>query len=492
VFASSFLHSRLIIFSQGQSFEIKKARMKRPLQVVVCVGVAILQNAEAMVATSRSRTNIIPVGASKAMPSLQTTTRSRPSNDPVGTRYEEDDEDNEDIEFEVNAFQELQRSTGTEVLDDELQLQIDQASKYPDLFLDAHVSDASYFEKVAMSNVPEQLPRPAVKALRKSHGLNYGKDRVSPEEEIELAKMIQNGVKLHRLRSDFEEKEGRKLNRLEWTKVAGLESANELRRQVALYRRAKQLLVSANIGLVHAIVKTKYSRSFSKSGLSFEEIVQEGSLGLLRAAELFDPSRGLRFSTYATIWIKGSLSNSHVVETVKLPQREKTKWNKIVRAHEELAQEHGGDEEPTVEEVANHLGMTVSEILATKRKMKQVKQVLSLDYESSTQTRSGIQSGKMNRLENDKAFMADADLAERTQMHADVVAAMARNLDAREARLMRLRYGLADGRPRSLSDCADAMGLSQTYVQNIAQRCLKKLREASEAESLEEYLLTIA
>jgi RNA polymerase sigma factor (sigma-70 family) len=124
--------------------------------------------------------------------------------------------------------------------------------------------------------------------------------------------------------------------------------------------------------------------------------------------------------------------------------------------------------------------------------MSQVKQVLSLDYEYTMQSRSGGETGSLNILESDKAFMADADLAERTQMHADVVAAMARNLDAREARLMRLRYGLADGPPRTIRECAEAMGLSQTRVQNIAQKCLKKLREAAEAESLEEYLLTIA
>jgi RNA polymerase primary sigma factor len=72
------------------------------------------------------------------------------------------------------------------------------------------------------------------------------------------------------------------------------------------------------------------------------------------------------------------------------------------------------------------------------------------------------------------------------------VAALASNLDAREARLMRLRYGLADGQTRSLAECAEAMGLGQTRVQQIAQKCLKKLREAEEMSSLEEYLLTIA
>ena len=462
--------------------------MKRSLQIV-CAGFVVLQNADAMVTSSRPQTTNTPMAsASPVKQSSGSRTTSRPSDESENI-FHKDDED--DIKFEVNTFQELQRSTGSEILDDELQFQIDQASNYPDLFLDAHVSDASYLEKVAMSSIPEQLPRPAVNALRNSSGLNFSGKRVSPEEEIELAKLVQKGVKLHLLRSDFEEKEGRKPNRIEWTKLAGLESAKELRRQVADYRRAKQLLVSANLGLVHAVVKAQYA-SFRKTGLSYDEIVQEGSLGLIRAAELFDPSRGLRFSTYATIWIKGTLSNSHVVEPVKLPKREKTKWSKIVKAHNELAKANGGAGEPTVEELSNHVGMKVSDVLATMRKMNQVKQVLSLDYEYKTQSRSGIESGSLNKLESDKAFMADADLAERTQMQADVVAAMARNLDAREARLMRLRYGLADGRTRTLSECAEAMGLSQTRVQNIATKCLKKLREAVDAESLEEYLLTIA
>jgi RNA polymerase sigma factor (sigma-70 family) len=457
--------------------------MKPCVQLAACAAITILQSADAMVASStrQSKRVAAPSRLSRVMPSTETD-RSR-----LEEQYYCDE-----ILFEVTAFQELQRSTGSEILDDDLQYQIDQGAQHPELFLDAHVSDASSLEKVAMSSIPEQLPRPAVNALRKSQGLSYSSARVTPEEEIELAKMIQKGVKLHKLRSKYEEKNGRKPSRSEWSKLAGLSSANELRREVANYRRAKQLLVSANIGLVHAVVKSQYSWLRKKAGLSFEEFVQEGSLGLLRAAELFDPGRGLRFSTYATIWIKGSLSNSHVIEPIKLPQRERTKYNKIVKAHNELVATNGGEGEPTLEEIAGHLGMAVSEVLETKRKMNQVKQVLSLDYEYTTQSRSGGETGSLNILESDKAFMADADLAERTQMHADVVAAMARNLDAREARLMRLRYGLTDGPPRTIRECAEAMGLSQTRVQNIAQKCLKKLREAAEAESLEEYLLTIA
>lgn len=148
--------------------------------------------------------------------------------------------------------------------------------------------------------------------------------------------------------------------------------------------------------------------------------------------------------------------------------------------------------EPTVEEIAHHLKMKVTDVLSTKRKMTQAQQVMSLDYEYATQSRSGMEGGSLNKLEGDRSMLQDADLAERTQMRADIVAAMARNLDSREARLMRLRYGLADGETRSLSACAEAMGLSQTRVQQLAKQCLKKLRAAAEAESLEEYLLTVA
>lgn len=406
----------------------------------------------------------------------------------------EEDEYADDEDFLMD-FMELQRSTGSDIPNEELQKQIDQASLEPDSFLDAHMEDASLMEKVAMSSVPQQLPRQALAALskkkksgkKKNGNFNFASGRVTPEQEIELGKMIQKGVALHKAKLDLEASLGRDVTRQEWTEHAQLESPKELRRQVSDYRRAKQLLVTANMGLVHAVVKSQHA---NKMGVTYEELVQEGSLGLLRAAELFDPSRGLRFSTYATIWIKGMLSNSHSMEPIKLPEREKTKWNKIRKAHEELVAQN--DREPTPQEISDYLDMSIEEFLTTKRKMTQAQQVLSLDYEYSTQTRSGTTGDSLTSLQNDRAFMADVDLAERAQLHADIVAALARNLDAREARLMRLRYGLSDGKTRSLAECAEAMGLGQTRVQQIAQKCLKKLREAEEMRSLEEYLLTIA
>lgn len=422
---------------------------------------------------------------------------TRPAESWTDAVLDDEDEYADDQDFLMD-FMELQRSTGTEIPNEELQLQIDQATSSPDLFLDAHMQDASFMEKVAMSSIPQQLPRPAVTALSKKNkgsssksrvlDLIFAHGRVTPEQEVQLGKMIQRGVSLHKKKMDLEATLGREVTRQEWTDHVGLESPKELRRFVSEYRRAKQLLVTANMGLVHAVVKSQHSR---KMGVAYEELVQEGSLGLLRAAELFDPSRGLRFSTYATIWIKGTLSNSHVVEPITLPQREKSKWNKIRKAHDDLATEL--DRDPTPQEICAHVDMNVEEFWTVKRKMTQAQRVLSLDYEYSAATRGGgTDGGSFAGLQNDRAFMADVDLAERAQLHADVVAALASNLDAREARLMRLRYGLADGQTRSLAECAEAMGLGQTRVQQIAQKCLKKLREAEEMSSLEEYLLTIA
>jgi len=422
--------------------------------------------------------------------------------------WEEDDE--EDFDDHISGFLELQQSTGSEILQQDLQQQID--ANDPQQFLEEHGgSDASFMEKIAMSSVTEQLPQAALQALttnqekqkqkdRQSTGASKKKkymksantSRVTPDEEIRLGEIIQKGVALHKVRTDAELRLGREITRQEWADAAGVSSTKELRRTASNYRQAKHQLVSANIGLVHAVVNQQRS-FFSKTGVTHEEMVQEGSLGLLRAAELFDPSRGLRFSTYAVVWIKGVLSNTHVEELVKLPVREKAKWNKINKAQKDLTSLNGDQQDnASVKEVAKVAGMSVEDVVDVKQKMTQAQQVLSLDYEYTTHSRSGSDSSTFNTMQNDKAFQQDADLAERTQLKADVIAAMAKNLNSREARLMRLRYGLSDGKYRSFQECADAMGVSRARVQQINKQCLTKLREAAEAESLQEYLLTVA
>ena len=170
-------------------------------------------------------------------------------------------------------------------------------------------------------------------------------------------------------------------------------------------------------------------------------MIQEGSIGLIRATQLFDPLRGLRFSTYATIWIKEVLSNSNSLdEVISLPSREKAIHNKVRRAWEDMAIEtgdgdgasRGGGKRPSAsstEELAVRLGMDKSSVEENLCRMACVTNVLSLDYQYPSSTRSGHSSGDMDEaLRSCSSFGTDADLAECAQFRADVVSGLVKNL----------------------------------------------------------------
>jgi len=324
-------------------------------------------------------------------------------------------------------------------------------------------------EQIAMAKHTAQSPMP----------------RITPDQEIELATTIQKGVKIFKIKKELENELCRDPTNAEWSEEANLSKA-ELRRTVSNYRDAKSALTQANLGLVHAVIRAnKTPRTASRS---HEELFQEGSLGLLRAAELFDPTKGLRFSTYATIWIKGVLSNNGSGSSlITVPQREKTKWNKIRRAANGHVEETG--REPSNLELSTLTGMDITEIEFVTDSVLRARHTLSLDYRYTSHKGSGDHKS-FSILQVDKS-MQETSTAETLQLQADVVATMASNLDSRERRLLRLRYGLVDGKSRSLADCAEQMGLSKERVRKLNIKCLEKLREAKESSNLEEYLLTI-
>jgi RNA polymerase nonessential primary-like sigma factor len=147
----------------------------------------------------------------------------------------------------------------------------------------------------------------------------------------------------------------------------------------------------------------------------------------------------------------------------------------------------------SVDKLANQLGMKKERVQESIRRMQCVGNVLSLDYQYTTSTRSGYADGrKQEALMSTKFFFEDADLAERAQLKADLVAGLVRNLDERELELIRLRYGLHDGQEYTIKECAVKMGINRETARLLQHACLKKLREASNMESLQEYLLTVA
>ncbi|KAL3798715.1 hypothetical protein HJC23_004466 [Cyclotella cryptica] len=318
---------------------------------------------------------------------------------------------------------------------------------------------------------------------------------LSKEHEYALARAIQLGVRVHKIKAEFESHNDRPLSKREWAALAGLDGPNELRRVVSEYRNAKQELVSSNMGLVHAVARDFQRKAYYR-GLTLEELVQEGSMGLIRAAELFDPEKGLRFSTYATIWIKGALQNQRLDEFVKLPPLEKKAWNDIKGVLRDLEADQTdakGSKKISTKLIADRLGMDPSKVDANIKRMTSVSKVLSLDYQYTSTTRSGHADGKKQH----EVFMADkhstdADLAERAQLKADIVTGLISNLNEQEILLIRLVYGLYDGKEYTIKDSAEIMGLNKETTRLLHKACLKKLREASNMESLQEYLLTVA
>lgn len=352
-----------------------------------------------------------------------------------------------------------------------------------------------------------------------SSSFTPSKDLLTRDQEYELARSIRRGAQLHKLKAEYESTHQEPLSKRDWAQLAGLSSA-ELRRAVSDYRTAKQKLVSSNMGLVHAVVNNQYRHQafkYHRGKSTMDELVQEGSLGLIRAAELFDPEKGLRFSTYATIWIKGVLSNVSLDDNVvTLPSRERLIWNKIRKAWDDMKKEVGGSDDAaskeqvsnkikgrgntkkssskaSMDELANQLGMKKERVEESIRRMQCVGNVLSLDYQYTTSSRSGSTDGrKQEALMSTKFFSEDADLAERAQLKADLVAGLVRNLDERELQLIRLRYGLHDGQEYTIKECAAKMGINRETARLLQHACLTKLREASNMESLQEYLLTVA
>ena len=353
--------------------------------------------------------------------------------------------------------------------------------------------------------------RPEITRQSPTKGTNKSTPRLSPnkdtnksglltkDQEYALARTIQAGASVHKLKAQYESSNGIPLSKRDWAKLAEM-SPNELRKLVSDYRTAKQELVACNMGLVHAVVQ-RYSSKAKYRGVSFDELVQEGALGLIRAAELFDPEKGLRFSTYATIWIKGVLCNSKLLDdVVMVPSRDRALWNKVQGAWKDMVLEKGhtlsnGKARPAVssaKDIAERLGMKRSLVENNIRRMACVTNVLSLDYQYTTTTRSGYAAGKRGALADSSQFATDADLAERAQLQTDVVAALVRTLSEKELTLMRLRYGLEDGTEYTVKECASKMGLNRETARLLHHACLKKLREASNMESLQEYLLTVA
>jgi RNA polymerase primary sigma factor len=282
---------------------------------------------------------------------------------------------------------------------------------------------------------------------------------LTAEEEVDLAKRIEAGL--------FAEHKLEHESRLSKQLRADLEAVAEDG------RRAKAHMLEANLRLVVSVAK-----KYSDRGLSLLDVVQEGNLGLIRAVEKFDYTKGYKFSTYAMWWIRQAIQRGFAdsARTIRLPVHVLEMLSKLSRVERDMHQRLG--REPTPEELAAELDRTpdqIEELLRTSR------QPISLD---STIGEDGETS--IGDLIEDVDAPEAGELVDR-QLMADQLRDALSALTPREATIMSMRFGLYDGNPHTLDEIGKALGLTRERIRQLEKQSLSKLRHPSRAQPLLDY-----
>jgi len=289
-------------------------------------------------------------------------------------------------------------------------------------------------------------------------------DLLTSEQEVALAQAMVAGQEA---KTQMEEMEAEGIELPE-------DARKEMEKLIKAGERAKQNLAEANLRLVVSIAKRYVGR-----GMLFLDLIQEGNLGLIKAVEKFDYTKGYKFSTYATWWIRQAITRAIAdqARTIRIPVHMVETINKVKKVSSQLLHEYGHD--PSAEEIAERLDMSVDKV---REIMRVAQEPVSLETPIGEEEDSHLG----DFIQDDDAPVP-AEAASQTLLK-EQLADVLKTLTPREEKVLRLRFGLEDGRPRTLEEVGKEFNVTRERIRQIEAKALRKLRHPSRSKKLRDFL----